>query len=168
MLASYVTGEEDKSKELPNCCDDTNTSKHVSMNSNTSIDKTIKENSNLNSDISETGTDISDSWKTVAHHHNISKYNSAVSTSTPRINQEFVKTSTIDNSTDICVMNRINEVSTGNGVAVIDEINTDGITRSATFDPSNVHFAVGTNAVPPYNTFPPSISKFYPFMMIPI
>ena len=168
VLASNVTDEEDKSKELSNCFDDANTSKHVSVNSNISIDKTIKENSNLNSDINETGTDISDSWKTVAEHHNISKFNNAVSTSTHRINQEFVKTSTINNSTDICVMNRISEVSTGNGVAVIDEINTDSITRSATFDPSNVHFAVGTNAIHPYNTFPPSISNVNPFIMIPI
>ena len=168
VLASNVTDEEDKSEELPNCCDDANTSKHVSVNSNISIDKTIKENSNLNSDINETGTDISDSWKTVAEHHNISKFNNVVSTSTHRIKQEFVKTSTINNSTDICVMNRINEVSTGNGVAVIDGIHTDGITRSATFDPSNVHFAVGTNAVRPYNKFPPSISNVNPFIMIPI
>ena len=133
-----------------------------------SIDKTIKENSNLNSDINETGTDISDSWKTAAHHHNISKYNNAFSTSTPRINQEFVKTSTINNSTDICVMNRINEVSTGNGIAVIDEINTDVITRAGSFHPSNVHFAVGTNTVHPYNTYPSSTSNFNPFMIIPI
>ena len=144
VLASNVTDEEDKSKELSNCCDDANTSKHVSVNSNISIDKTIKENSNLNSDINETGTDISDSWKTVAEHHNINKFNNAVSTSTHRINQEFVKTSTINNSTDISAMNRINEVSTGNGIAVIDEIHTDGITRNATFDSSNVHFAVTT------------------------
>ena len=34
VLASNVTDEEDKSKELPNCCDDANTSKHVSVNSN--------------------------------------------------------------------------------------------------------------------------------------